>query len=181
MKQTRIDMSRTSVALFGEKRVSDLIPYLFGTGTLVDLRGTPITLTPVPTWSIRSRILSSWHTVAESGTHARSTVTDSPILPWTGYAWRSLIPRCFRGSASIFRFPAANASLHSDRACAAALAYGFPTGRPDVQVGGVIDEINRQAYFKSMTYLDADWRVRVSITRLGRTQPRIEMGADKKR
>lgn len=166
MKQIRFSLSKSCVALFGTKENGSIG---WGSGILIDLRGTPLILTcahviePLqePIYVVSDRYQE------HSNKIYKFRISDS-ILDWGCLVLGD--PTRLAGK----RFISANELILKPISQEeAVLLYGFPIGHKKLQVGGDINPELAQAHFRSMTYLSITG-IPMKNARLGFVQPRVD-------
>jgi len=168
MKQSRLEIGQTTVAIFGPRM--DNREYQWGTGLLVDFRGTPIILTcehvvgPLEegeTWVTTGRYTHQTRTVhrrifSDKTLDVAALVLDRP----EEFARKRFIP-------------AGDICLEKVAAGECVFAHGFPVGHKAIQVGGQLNIGAARAHFRSLTYFTLTM-VSCENSRLGRPQPRLQ-------
>ena len=166
-QRTRLELGRCTAALFGQKADG---AYVWGTGILVDFRGTPLVLTCAhvldPITGV-AYVTSSRHSFQSEHIEARRL--SDPIVDTACLVLRD--PHRFREEKAFI--PASDTLLRDIGQNYQAFTYGFPVGHPQLQVGERISPGEATAHFTSMTYFT---RTLVSAynSRLRRNQPRVE-------
>lgn len=170
LKRSRYEISRHTVALFGENTH-------YGTGILVDFRGSPVVITCEHVVSQIGGIVyatAGRESVQVGPFHRRAAITSKR------FDWACLAVSDVDHFARKTFHPASEILLRDVSVDTACLVQGFPIGHKDVQVGARIDAPRRTARFNSLTYLSLTAPGRVNAT-LGRFQPRIEWNASNNR
>lgn len=166
MKQTRLGLAKSCVALFGQKCDGS---FGWGTGVLIDLRGTRLILTcahvidPLqePIFVVSDRYQD------HPGKIYRFRISD-PVLDWG-----CLILNDMTLSGRKYFISANEVILKNVSPEEAVLLYGYPSGHRKLQIGGSINPELAEAHFKSLTYLGLTG-IAMKNTRLGFTQPRVQ-------
>jgi len=170
LKESRLRLARHCVALFGLK--ANGVP-LWGTGILVDFRGTPLVLTCA---HVLDPIAGTVYV-----TTGRFTYQTEPVygrrFSDARLDWGALVIRDRNAFTQKQFVSAADALLEPVGKEEPVLVHGFPVGHPSLQVGGHIDVAASSAKFRSMTYLTLTGTFTMRNSRLGREQPLIEWNA----
>lgn len=173
MKQIRFSLSKSCVALFGIKKDGGIG---WGSGILIDLRGTPLILTcahviePLeePVFVVSDRYQE------HSNKIYKFKISDS-ILDWGCLVLGDATPlagKCFISANEVILKPISPEE--------AVLLYGFPIGHKKLQVGGDINAELAQTHFKSMTHLSLTG-ISMRNSRLGFVQARVDWTPEKNR
>jgi hypothetical protein len=170
LKRSRHELGRNTSAVFGIRSDGG---HTWGTGILLDFRGTPIVLTCAHV--VQPVVGTVFVTTARESYQADPVYQHAPIVD-SVLDWACLIVRdsqLFRGKAF---YPASDVVGMPVAQKEAVLSHGFPLGHSSMQIGGRIDLANGVARFRSTTYLSHTLSQAFNKT-LGRTQPRVAWNA----
>lgn len=167
MKYARMLLGRTTVAVFGFNEDGE---YTWGTGILVDFRGSPLIVTCAHVLDPIANVVyvtAGRHTLQTGQIYQRKL--SNPSLDSAFMILRD--PRPFLHDKAFI--PSSNVLLSPVDVGDVVYVHGFPSGNPTLQVGGQIDVSAATAHFRSFTYLTVEG-VSMKNDRLKRRQPRVD-------
>jgi hypothetical protein len=166
LKRSRYELGHCSVAIFGARADGK---YMWGTGILLDFRGTPLVVTCA---HVLDPIVDGPYVTSGRYSHQLDPIHSArfsdPKLDAACLVLRD--PYRFAEKKFILASDALLRGVGTDEPI---FVHGFPVGNAALQRGGIINPAAATARFQSMTYFTYS-AVAMQNTRLGRKQPRVE-------